>query len=313
MLNTIYRLHFIRFKNKRVDGYYKRLIGKLANVLLPLYYELSPGKKRTIGTSGDNPKLIVSLTSYPSRIDNVWLTIETILDQSVKPDAILLWLYRGETVCKDALPARLNALKKRGVQIRFCNDNLMPHKKYFYTMGEFPEATVITVDDDVFYPPDLIRKLLNCHQKHPRAICCVRARKITLDEDGKPNSYEQWINLHHNTRPSYLNMAIGVGAPLYPPGCLHKEAFNKDNLLKLSHTADDLWLKVMSLKKNTKVVALGGEYSRYYIPIKQKNKESLEDINVGKGHNDLIFARLVDHYRINLNDYSGNGLPEGTQ
>ena len=37
-------------------------------------------------------RLIVSLTSYPARFKTLGLTIRSLLDQTVKPDLIVLWV-----------------------------------------------------------------------------------------------------------------------------------------------------------------------------------------------------------------------------
>ena len=41
-----------------------------------------------------NGKLVVSLTSYPDRYKTLNFTLRTILSQSIKPDKILLWIYK---------------------------------------------------------------------------------------------------------------------------------------------------------------------------------------------------------------------------
>ena len=71
-----------------------------------------------------------------------------------------------------------------------------------------------------------------------------------------------------------------------------------ENLLKMALTADDLWLKVMSIKKNTKVASIAGEYSRFFIPIIIKHNPELMNINIMGGQNDLIFDALLKHYKI---------------
>src|SRR5690554_3540856 len=64
----------------------------VANFLLPLYFKLVNFffPKMHVLNSKDEIGLIVSFTSFPARIDNVWLVVESILRQSVKPDKIIL-------------------------------------------------------------------------------------------------------------------------------------------------------------------------------------------------------------------------------
>lgn len=63
---------------------------------------------------------------------------------------------------------------------------------------------------------------------------------------------------------------------------------------------DDFLLKIMSWKKQTKVVSLAGEYNRFYIPVLHNNDKRLMDSNRGEGQNDLIFNQLMGYYQIRL-------------
>ena len=63
--------------------------------------------------------------------------------------------------------------------------------------------------------------------------------------------------------------------------------------------ADDLWLKIMSIKNQTTVVGIAGEFTRPFgIPIKIKNDVRLMDSNIGDRKNDIIFNALMHHYKI---------------
>ncbi|MCF0120022.1 MAG: hypothetical protein HUJ65_00165, partial [Oscillospiraceae bacterium] len=98
----------------------------------------------------DIPEIIVSLTSYPARIDAVGLVIERLLDQSYPADRIILNLADAQFKNRK-LPAKLKELESSGaVTINWCDD-LKSHKKYFCTMQQYPEAVIITVGDDELY------------------------------------------------------------------------------------------------------------------------------------------------------------------
>ena len=57
-------------------------------------------------------ELIVSLTSYPARIDTVNQTIETLLNQSLCPDKVILWLAPEKFPNREAdLPQQLLDLR----------------------------------------------------------------------------------------------------------------------------------------------------------------------------------------------------------
>ena len=303
MFELAYRIYFRRLGTKRLDDLCQDIKIRILNILLPVYFGLTGfiSSYKLQKTPNNKELLIVSLTSFPTRISKVWLAVETLLRQKVKPDKIILWLFNGEFKGKESLPKNLLKLEERGLEIRFCSENLMPHLKYFYTMLEFPEANIITVDDDIYYPPDLIENLKYWHKIYPESIICAITRQILVLE-GEIRPYKEWNYLHINTKPSFRNLTMGVGGTLYPKGSLHCNVFDVDVLKRLVLKTDDLWLKVMSLKNNTRIVSIAGEYSRFFIPIIFKNNLSLMDVNITGGNNDIVFKNLLEYFKINILD-----------
>lgn len=98
-----------------------------------------------------NDKVVVSITSYPKRINTAYLSIESIFYQSLAPDRVILWLSKKE-VCKNDIPKNLKKLKSRGLEIRMVEDNIKSYKKLFYAIKEFGDQLIITCDDDTIYP-----------------------------------------------------------------------------------------------------------------------------------------------------------------
>ena len=75
--------------------------------------------------------IIISLTSFPTRIKNVWMTCATLLNQDVDNVHVVLWLSKEQFPRGMAdLPKKLIWLTDKGLDIRFVNDDLRPHKKY---------------------------------------------------------------------------------------------------------------------------------------------------------------------------------------
>lgn len=276
---------------------------RILNILLPVIFKVFPGRHKLISKSdGKEPEFIVSLTTFPLRIKKLWLTIESILRQKEKPDKLLLWLWIGEFPDKKKLPGNLLKQEERGLEIRFCDDNLMPHKKYFYTMQEYPEANVIIVDDDIIYPPNLLKKIKAMHSIYPDAIISPIIRQIKIIDDNI-QSYQTWDYIRTNKPPAFQNLALSGGGTLFPKNSLHPDVFDINTLKEIAITADDLWLKIMSIRKETKVLSMAGEYSRFFIPIIFKENKKLMDINISKGGNDSIFYKLVEKYRIPVSGF----------
>lgn len=188
--------------------------------------------------------IIVSLTTFPARINGVHFVIETLLTQSMKPDKIILWLATEQfpNLEKD-LPDDLLRLKKYGLTISWCHD-IRSYKKLIPTINEYPDAIIITADDDIYYHPDMVKRLYKAYEKDSKSIHCHRVTKIYM-EDGEfktaPGGYEVY---HH---PSFLHKLTGGSGTCYPPRALYKDICREDLFMTLAPTNDDIWFWIMAV------------------------------------------------------------------
>ncbi|BBA48039.1 hypothetical protein BBJK_01506 [Bifidobacterium bifidum LMG 13195] len=66
-----------------------------------------------------HPQIIVSMTSYPARINTVHLAIRSLLAQKVLPDKIVLWLCKSDFPNRETdLPQTLRDVLWHDVEIR---------------------------------------------------------------------------------------------------------------------------------------------------------------------------------------------------
>lgn len=239
-------------------------------------------------------KIIVSMASYAGRYEVLPVALKSLLLQKVKADKIIVWL--DEDNSQNALTEELKKLQEYGVEFRFTNDGIKPHKKYLYAMKEFPNDCVITVDDDLIYSEDMIESLLLYHQRYPNVVCARRVHKITFSENGEIKSYNDWkYEYRDSCVPAFNLCATGGGGTLYPPNTLPKDAFDVALIKELCLDADDIWLKIMELKKRIKVVWVK---CKYVMPLEVygSQESSLNATNVIKKKNDLFLEKLIEKY-----------------
>ncbi len=275
----------------KVYGALNRLIDLTANAVLPVYFRLTATnpKNALSDKKRDGRQVIVSLTSFPKRIPTLWLVIETLLRQTVKPDRIVLYLTASQVPDIEALPKRLLDQRRRGLEIRLCPDEIRSHTKYYYAMQEFPEDTVITVDDDLFYRDNLVETHLKNASILPE---CIIANWVKEVIPGK-YKYTDWPDLHHTPKLSRNMLVLGVGSVLYPPHSIHHDAFDVAAIRKLTLTADDVWLSAMLLKQGTPVYFTGAPYN--HLPVMIRNNETLISGNYVR--NQQCVDAINEHYR----------------
>ena len=276
-------------------SYAERVIRKAVNILERSYCNhLNPsifeGEKKLRDDS-----VIVSMTTFPARIGYVHLAIKSLLNQTVSPGKIILWLAKDQFQDVE-IPEQLRALCTYGLEIRFCDEDLLAHKKYYYAMRAFPEQILVTYDDDIIYPEDSLEKLLAMHKRYPNAIICNRGREMKM-ENGFAASYKDWKVSGRVPAgiPSYRVMASTGAGTLYPPHCMPEETFDIEKIRSLALTADDLWMKVMSILGGVSVVK-SQTRGKALCSSKGKQNSTLAHQNVDQNLNDQVMKNLLTHY-----------------
>lgn len=242
----------------------------------------------------DQSNVLVSLTTHGVRVNRVHVVIEAILDQSVRPAGICLNLNR-EAFGKARLPRPLKNLLSHGVELQFCQTD-QPHDKLLPSLRSNPNKVIVTVDDDVLYDPRCLERLLETSARHREAIVCDRGRQIQFLDNQTPAPYSEWRRIKPPAMTcSHSILQTGVGGVLYPPKSLHPDVFDQTLIDKLSPFADDLWFKVMALRKGTPV-AVTPNGARIGAYVSGSSAQKLEDKNVFGGENDRQFSRLIQHF-----------------
>lgn len=273
-------------------------ISVLGNMFIPFCFRCTQSnpsyRLEPLHSTSAKQRIIVSMTSFSKRIGKVWIVIESLLRQSHKPDAIILWLSEDEFPDMASLPSRLLKLQKRGLKIELRPGNLMSHKKYHYFLKEYPHDHLITVDDDIIYPSDFISSLLKYHQKYPDCIIARFAYLISYDKSGKLLPYNDWPLLMKESEPSPFVFFGSGGGTLMPAYSLGIEAQNINLALEKCKYADDVWLNTMCRLNKTKVILIPHRFS--FFPVLNFRNSKLVTLNNGKSLNDVQIKALREYY-----------------
>ena len=247
--------------------------------------------------------VILSLTSHGDRINTAHIAIETLLRQTAAAERLILWISDKYSIA--GLPAALRRQMRRGLDVRFVPD-IGPYTKIIYALREFPEHTIVTVDDDSVYAADLIGRLHDVYTVQPDCVHCHRAHEMMFDENGCLKPYCEWRRqVDDNDAPSHLIFPTGVGGVLYPPGALHSEVLNQKVFRAICPTADDVWLKAMALLNGVKSKRMPGSHREF--PLVSGTKVSgLFYKNIYEKRNDRQIEAVFTHYDLLTRL---NGLP----
>lgn len=194
---------------------------------------------------GLSSELIVTLTSYPPRYATLAATIKSLLDQEIAPDRTVLWLDHRDI---SALPADVRALELHGLEIRGC-ESRRSYDKLVPALAEWPDATFVTADDDVYYPPNWLTGLVEHHRSDPTRIVAWRAHVAHAGPDGRPVRYVDWqfaTSRNYVDEPDAALFPTGIGGILYPSGSLHPDVVDHEAFTAMCPQGDDIWFYWMA-------------------------------------------------------------------
>lgn len=258
-------LHLQRSIVESVNGYINVQSGRIINELrFRLKYDELTTKALSDTENGitkeqyGDSQIIVSLTTHGKRIYDVHATIESIMQGSVKPNKIVLWI--SEDYRNTILPLTLQKQKNRGLEIKYCKD-IRSYTKLIYALKMYPDASIVTIDDDIIYPHDLLEHLVNAHLESPDCICANWIREYPRNLGENYMSILKWKQLFDATEISERYFFEGFAGVLYPPYSLDLEVFNERVFMDICKYADDVWFNAMALKAGIKVKYAWKHYS----------------------------------------------------
>lgn len=240
-------------------------------------------RRRNIGALHDLPgQLVVSLTSYSKRFPELHLTLKCLLTQRVAADKVILWV--GE---KDApnIPKSVKQMQDDVFEIRTTED-IRSFTKIIPTLLAFPEAFIVTADDDVYYSSNWMQKLVSSRRGLPREIVCHRAHEMKIRTDGTALPYMTWGIQKPILDNLDLIFPTGVGGVLYSPGSLHQEVLKKEIFTVACPHADDVWLAWMGRLANAQYTKIPG--NRRLICWNGTQETGLFHVNLDNGNDRQI-------------------------
>lgn len=284
----------------RIQLLFITLLGEIFKVLIDTHI-LRPNKIPQYEHSTGKPNVILSLTTYGRRVHNVHYTIISLLRQTYRPDAIILWL--DEDNWNDSiLPDKLRKLKSLGLTVKYCKD-IKSYKKLIPALLEYPESIIVTCDDDIYYRKNMLARLMAAHEKWPNHVIAHRAHQITFNDNGELNEYNMWPQEISNKKGLNIFPTSG-GGTLYKKEFFHPDVCKVELIMRLCPKADDIWNYFMGALNNTENVVL--PYNGYiYLPLDVfyqtlHKGSSLSDINCSENFNDVQIKAIMSYYGLRV-------------
>ena len=204
--------------------------------------------------------VVVTLTTSPKRINKIKPVIDSILKQTSVPDKIVInlpFVFKRNNSSFEKIPGFLKNNSR--IYINWCED-IGPATKVLPTVKIVRPLTIlISIDDDIVYPQDVIATLLEMSKIYPEAAI-TGCSGMTLEHDvALPYRRDE-------TKPFQLaELVEGHASVLYKREFLLD--FNYDDILttpKSCFLGDDFILSNHLRKKNIPIILVSDIRDKIY-------------------------------------------------
>lgn len=196
------------------------------------------------------------MTSFPAAIEYAGKAVQSLLNGSVLPDRLVLYLTYSQFTDTKIPDSLLKLAEESPVfEIRDYPRDIRSYRKLVPALDDFPGAVIVTVDDDVDYHPHMLRDLLILHSTHPHAVLAHRAK---LMKPGKPyrswSKYRWYDFVFKKIHSGFRNIQTGVGGVLYPPDALKRDMIDVELFTRIAPTTDDIWFWAAAVANGTPII-----------------------------------------------------------
>lgn len=238
--------------------------------------------------------IVISLTTYGDRYNEIQYTLYSIFRQNYKPNKIVLWLDENEFSFDEIKQNKaLSKFIKKGLLVNFCK-NYGSYKKIIPALNYYPKSKIIICDDDAYYNKKWLKLLISEEKKFPNDILCHRGNYIQV-KDRHLESYLHWYSCNE-AKESYFILPTGVGGTLVKKTFFYKDFFDSSLFMRLAPNADDLWIWSQAVLKGTKIRLINGFISNIKDFGNDKDWPKLYLLNAQKNGNDIKMNNLISYY-----------------
>jgi glycosyltransferase involved in cell wall biosynthesis len=220
-------------------------------------------------------KVIVGITTTKARLGVFFYSLQSLRRQSYRDFNIFLSLSREPYLFDEGIDMVPAWMEGDRVQVHFVA-NSGPYRKLLPAIADASdEDIVVTADDDVLYADNWLMKIVKAAESHPDHIVCGRAREIQKNLVGRFQNYSNWP-LISGRDTGLLLLPIGCAGVAYRKNLLDLR-FALDPVYKeYAPTADDIWFRLASLRKNVEVyvdteIESGNSYIQHFRGLEQLN------------------------------------------
>ena len=235
--------------------------------------------------------VVVSLATMQTRQKSLKRTLRSLILQKHSSFKIIIWVSNDDYA---AISEALRGYLKYGIILRKAIPDFGSYNKFHHIAVEQQEIPIVTADDDIIYPRHWLKNLELTAFKYPGQIVGLRGICVAKNESNQILKYVDWDRAATSTSNELLVLNTGAGT-FYPPKVFDDELIQDHEFLRISPTADDLWMFALAIQSQTKR-RIADESIREIVPATLKQKVSLWKMNIGESRNDAQFIKILEYF-----------------
>lgn len=247
--NTLQVLRYFRFKSKSHLRYLDNRYSSLPRV-------------------NSSEKVVISLTTIPDRMDHLFPTIGSLLDQTVRVDEIALNIPR---VSRKGIEYRIPEWMKdmKSITIHRVKEDEGPATKLLPVLRRESDNTrIIVVDDDNIYHSQTIELLVRAFENHLKNgdLVAVTHYGVILEPDGTIPPFKSISRVRTMLcGPKPVDILQGCHGFIVTPRMFPEGTLDLDKRPDEAVSVDDIWFSCWLHLNNIPIYCLGSTYK--HVPL----------------------------------------------
>lgn len=252
--------------------------------------------------------LTVNITTTYNRLDLCSQTVWSLLNQSILPPKIVIWVSREAYLIDQGIdrePRWAQELNKLRNIIEFrWTANTGPYRKLFPALDAASDDQIIVyADDDTIYKENWLNLLISKFREHnEEKIVASRIRISKRNLFGYHKTYMLWPIAKKEVELNSDYLITGVGGAILKKNHIKEEFRKNQDYLTICPKCDDLWISEIIARSKTPVLSCP-EAMREILTI--NHEHGLENQNTLTSHS---LARQALN-KIRINTFGRLGIP----
>lgn len=245
-------------------------------------------------------KAVISLSVLPARFKHFEPTLNSITDQSLLPEKIVINLPRYFKRDKTNYEIPEYVKSHPLIHINWIEEDLGPATKILPTMDLYkddPDKLIIVLDDDQIYPKGMVENYVYHSQRLPNAAMTLSGWTVPegFDHGNKVQIYGAIVRVYRRDtsirEPKRVDCLQGAASFAVKPKLFDGRVYDFENAPKEAFFVDDIWLSgnLAWNKSPVYVVPAPFRFGRF-VSLRQSTKVSLsKTVNSDNTNNNKLY------------------------